>query len=866
MKIVKFIYAKNKSDFENKINQISQDSVVFIEDTKQIWTHGQYYAWSEKELQQLFGDKITNLENIIITDGNGDSYLSDDGTYHKISIDLSKYLKKSEAQDTYLTIDDAVNMFQEKGEYLTSLPIANGSTLGTVMSGEDVSITNGIISINDNSHNHTVNNITNLQTLLDEKVPATRKINGKSLISDITLTAADIKAENYGASDAMLAVAKKYTDDSIATLVGTAPEVMDTIYELAEVIESNYSILDTLNKAVSAKVDKEEGKGLSTNDYTDLDKLKVEGIKENAEENQNAFSNILVNNGQQLIAAESKTDNFSLIAGKNITLGVNGKNITISGQANSVVNGDPTLSWGAKSVVGSIDDIALTVTMPSNPNTHYTTGIRAGASGTASNNSENNPYIKILDNSTYKSQIRLVGSEGTTVSSDDSGEITIWSKSYKPVTYTEDGLMSKEDKYKLDYIEDGAQVNTVLGVKGDNEITYRVGKINITKDNIGLGAVDNTSDANKPISNATQTALDKKAPTNHASTANTYGLGTITNYGHVKISNGDADTVGTADGLAAGMDHTHSKLAPLASPALTGTPTAPTANAGTNTTQIATTAFVQKEISDKIAASDAMIYKGTIGTNGTVSMLPAKHSTGWTYKVITAGTYAGISCEVGDMIICLTDGDSANNGHWTVIQNNIDGAVTGPTSSVNNRVVTFNGTSGKVIKDSGYTINASVPEGALFTDTTYTNGTGINLSNQVFSHADTSTLNGSYGPTANVTGNEGNTIVVPQITVDGFGHVTGVTNRTYTSKNTTYSDATTSSSGLMSADDKKKLNNITASASNVTFTPAYTSGTKIGTITINGVSTDIYIPIWSGTLSQYNALTKQNDFIYNIIE
>ena len=36
-----------------------------------------------------------------------------------------------------------------------------------------------------------------------------------------------------------------------------------------------------------------------------------------------------------------------------------------------------------------------------------------------------------------------------------------------------------------------------------------------------------------------------------------------------------------------------SGTAPLASPALTGTPTAPTAAAGTNTTQIATTAFVE---------------------------------------------------------------------------------------------------------------------------------------------------------------------------------------------------------------------------------------------------------------------------------
>jgi hypothetical protein len=46
-----------------------------------------------------------------------------------------------------------------------------------------------------------------------------------------------------------------------------------------------------------------------------------------------------------------------------------------------------------------------------------------------------------------------------------------------------------------------------------------------------------------------------------------------------------------------------STYAPLASPALTGTPTAPTAAANTNTTQIATTAYVQTEINDLIAAA-----------------------------------------------------------------------------------------------------------------------------------------------------------------------------------------------------------------------------------------------------------------------
>ena len=50
---------------------------------------------------------------------------------------------------------------------------------------------------------------------------------------------------------------------------------------------------------------------------------------------------------------------------------------------------------------------------------------------------------------------------------------------------------------------------------------------------------------------------------------------------------------------------------------------------------------------------------------------------------------------------------------------------------------------------------------------------------------------GSYGPTANVTGSNGATIDVPQITVDAKGRVTSITNRTYTSKdsNTTYSNA-----------------------------------------------------------------------------
>lgn len=199
--------------------------------------------------------------------------------------------------------------------------------------------------------------------------------------------------------------------------------------------------------------------------------------------------------------------------------------------------------------------------------------------------------------------------------------------------------------------------DVVTGVKGSAESTYRTGNIEITPENIGLGNVTNES-----------------------------------------------------------------KSTMFTNAALTGVPTAPTAENGTDTTQIATTAFVQAEINSKIAAADAMIFKGTLGASAdspTITSLPTTHNTGWTYKVVTAGTYAGVACEVGDMVVCLTDGTAADDAHWTVIQSNIDGAVTGPANSVADHVAVFDGATGKVIKDSGYTIASDVPADAKFTDTTY---------------------------------------------------------------------------------------------------------------------------------------------------
>lgn len=120
------------------------------------------------------------------------------------------------------------------------------------------------------------------------------------------------------------------------------------------------------------------------------------------------------------------------------------------------------------------------------------------------------------------------------------------------------------------------------------------------------------------------------------------------------------------------------------------------------------------------AMANGLKYQGTIGADGTVSALPSTHQTGWMYKVVTADTYAGQACEVGDMIICVQDGTVANDTDWSVVQGNTDRVVSNAGTSTADHVAVFADSSGLEVKDGGYTIAASVPSDARFTDTTYT--------------------------------------------------------------------------------------------------------------------------------------------------
>lgn len=103
--------------------------------------------------------------------------------------------------------------------------------------------------------------------------------------------------------------------------------------------------------------------------------------------------------------------------------------------------------------------------------------------------------------------------------------------------------MAKIKKIKVnDTVYD---VGAVTGVKGNSESSYRTGDVNITAANIGLGNVSNTSDANKPVSTAQQTAIN-----NALSSAKTYADEKVAN-----LVNNSTAAVDSITELAAAMEN-----------------------------------------------------------------------------------------------------------------------------------------------------------------------------------------------------------------------------------------------------------------------------------------------------------------------
>lgn len=102
------------------------------------------------------------------------------------------------------------------------------------------------------------------------------------------------------------------------------------------------------------------------------------------------------------------------------------------------------------------------------------------------------------------------------------------------------------------------------------------------------------------------------------------------------------------------------------------------------------------------SAKGALIFKGTLGISddgATVLVLPDTHEEGWTYLVVTAGTYAGQLCEKGDFVICVSSGESASDLDWTVVQGNTFNTLPTPTALDEGKIIAVDALGNYVLID-----------------------------------------------------------------------------------------------------------------------------------------------------------------------
>jgi hypothetical protein len=269
-------------------------------------------------------------------------------------------------------------------------------------------------------------------------------------------------------------------------------------------------------------------------------------------------------------------------------------------------------------------------------------------------------------------------------------------------------------------------VDTAMALKAPLASPTFTGTVSgITKSMVGLGNVDNTADSAKPVSTAQQTALDLKAniATTYTKTetdsriqavvgaapaaldtlaeiatqlaSDQSAAAALTNTVSLKAPLASPTFTGTVSGITATMvglgnvNNTADSAKPvstaqqtaldlkanLASPTFTGVPVAPTAAAGTNTTQVATTAFV---LANSVQQTTVNTVTGRVqDSDGNLRSIPFSNKTA-AYTLVAADngkniniTTGGITIPTnsvfaaGDVISIYNQSGTAQNVSWS---------------------------------------------------------------------------------------------------------------------------------------------------------------------------------------------------------
>jgi Head fiber protein. len=225
----------------------SDNDIIFIKSKKKYYVYeqsiGQWKPMSSGDAETLNGK-------------NSDDFAEVDHIH-----DLASHTK-----DGFLSKEDKIKLdgITGTGDYV--LPVATSTVLGGVKKGANVTISqDGTISVAPPY----VHPDTHPASMIIETT-------SRRFVTDAEKEYWNNKAN---ASDVYT---KSETEDIINDIIGSAPDALNTLQELALALNNDANFASNIALMLSNKVDKENGKGLSTNDFTNEEKNKLDSIEENA--------------------------------------------------------------------------------------------------------------------------------------------------------------------------------------------------------------------------------------------------------------------------------------------------------------------------------------------------------------------------------------------------------------------------------------------------------------------------------------------------------------------------------------------------------------------------------------------------------
>ena len=299
-----FIYAQTKDLFLNALNagNVLDEAIVFIEDTKEIWNHGHYFAGISGS--GIDPEVLSGIETAIATLQSDKADKSELANYAKKNElpSLDGYLTKTVADGLYTTIaqyntlnQTVGNIQTELSNKLTSADLAGYAKTADVPTkisdltddSDFITNTEATAAYAPKSLVETVSNqATTISTLatkselstglagkLDNNaasgfVPTTRKVNGVALNQDITITATDPNAatktelndvntdlQTFKSNVATTYATDKDVADAISALVDSSPETLNTLNELSAALGDDPNFATTVATNIGKKAD-----------------------------------------------------------------------------------------------------------------------------------------------------------------------------------------------------------------------------------------------------------------------------------------------------------------------------------------------------------------------------------------------------------------------------------------------------------------------------------------------------------------------------------------------------------------------------------------------------------------------------------